>query len=118
MIIPRDADPAGNVVIAGGELHAGAGGMLADSGAVELLPGCLVGGMGKAALRLQFRAPPLQLLIGYQDIGAALVKIDANLVAGLEDRKPAVRSRLRRGVQDRGRAGGAGLAAIANAGQG
>src|SRR5437868_7626033 len=76
MIIPCDAHPAGNVVIAGGELHAGAGGMLADGGAIQLLPGCLVGRMGKAALSLQFRAPPLQLLIGYQDIGAAIVKID------------------------------------------
>src|SRR6185369_1416197 len=28
MIVTRDADPAGNVVIASGELHAGAGGVL------------------------------------------------------------------------------------------
>src|SRR6266700_1356857 len=53
MIIPRDADGAGDVVISGRELHAGAGGLLTDRRAVELLPRGLVCGIGEAALGLQ-----------------------------------------------------------------
>src|SRR4051794_398994 len=117
MIVPRHTHFAGNVVIAGGQLHAGPSGMLADRGSIELLPGCLVGRVRKAAFGRQFCAPLLQLLIGYQDVGAALVEIDANLVAVLEDRKPAISGGFRCGVQDRWRARGAGLAAIADARQ-
>src|SRR6201987_6430133 len=52
MIIPGYPDLAGDVVIAGGELHAGAGGLLADRVAVELLPRRLVRRVGEAALGL------------------------------------------------------------------
>src|SRR5260221_9625587 len=103
MIIPRDADAAGDVVIARRELHARAGSLLADGRAIELLPRRLVGRVGEAALGLEFGAPLLQLLVRNQDIRAALVEVDANLVAGLEDREPAVGGGLRRGVEDRWR---------------
>src|ERR1700683_3453371 len=118
MIIPRHADLAGDVVIAGGELHAGAGGLLADGRAIQLLPRRLVGWVGEAAFGLEVRAALLQLVVRDQDVGAALVQVDANLVAGLEDRKPAIGRGLRRGVEDRRRARGAGLPAVADAGQG
>src|SRR3954453_8696517 len=49
VIITRHADATGDVVIARCELHASAGGLLADRGAIELLPGRLVGGIGEAA---------------------------------------------------------------------
>src|SRR6266403_4255760 len=118
MIIPRHADATGDVVIARGQLHTRAGGLLADGRAIELLPRRLVGRIGEAAPRFKVGAPSLQLLIRYQDVGAALVEVYANLVASLEDRKPAVGSRFRRCVQDRRRARCAGLATIADAGQG
>src|SRR5713226_6869062 len=108
----------GDVVIARRELQASAGGLLADGGAIELLPGRLVGRIGEAAFCLQIGAAPLQFLVGNQDVGAALVEVDADHVAGLEDRKPAVGSGFGRGVQDRRRARSAGLAAIADTGQG
>src|SRR5882724_549635 len=101
MIIPGDADLAGDVVIARGQLHAGAGGLLADGRAIELLPRRLVGRVGEAAFGLQLRATLLDLLVRDQDVGAALVEVDADLVAGLEDREPAVGGGFRRGVQDR-----------------
>src|SRR3984957_15248643 len=104
MIMPRRANAAGDVVIAGGEFHAGAGGLLADGGAIEFLPRRLVGRVGKTALGLQFGAPPIQLLVRYQDVGATLVEVDANLVAGLQNRKAAVGGGFGRGVEDRRRA--------------
>jgi hypothetical protein len=117
MIIPRHADLAGDVVIARRQFHAGAGGLLADGGAIKLLPRRLMGGIGEAAFCLQLGAPLLHFLIRDQDVGAALVEVDANLVAGFEDRKAPVGGSLRSGVEDRRRAGGAGLAAVADAGQ-
>ena len=118
MIIPCPADASSDVVIARREFQARAGGLLAHGRAIELLPGRLVGRIGEAAFCLQFGAAPLQLLVGNQDVGAALVEVDANHVAGLEDRKPAVGCGFGRGVQDRRRARSAGLAAIADTGQG
>src|SRR6202022_57466 len=53
VIIPCHADPAGDVVITRRELHARAGGLLADGRAIELLPRRLVGGGGEAAFGLQ-----------------------------------------------------------------
>ena len=51
MIIPRDADRAGDVLIARGEFHAGAGGLLADGRAIEFLPRRLVRRIFEAATR-------------------------------------------------------------------
>src|SRR4051812_2699071 len=90
VIIPRHADRARNVLIARGEFHAGAGGLLADGRAIELLPRGLVGRVGEAALVLQLGATLLQLIARDQDVGVAGVEVDANLVSGLEDRQPAV----------------------------
>src|SRR5438132_12040536 len=104
MIIPRHADAAGDVVIAGCELHAGAGGLLTYRCAIEFLPRRLVGRIREAAARFKFGAPPLQLFLGYQNVGAALVEVDADLVAGLEDGQSAVGGGFRRSVEDRRRA--------------
>src|SRR6266700_4064719 len=103
MIVPGHADAGGDVVITGGELQTSAGGLLTDGRAVELLPRRLVGRVGEAAAGLEVGAPLLQLLIRDQDVGAALVEVDADLVAGLEDRKSAIGGGFRRGVEDRGR---------------
>src|SRR5260370_35968467 len=112
MIIPGHTDLAGDVGIARRQFHASAGGLLTDGGAIQLLPRRLMGGIGKAALGLQLGAPLLQLFFRDQDVSAALVEVDANLVAGPEDRQSAVGGSLRGGVEDRRRAGGAGLAAV------
>src|SRR6185437_1297881 len=95
VIIPRHADLAGDVVVARGELHAGAGRVLAHGGAVELLPRRLVGRVREAALGLQIGVALLDLLLGDQDICRALVEIDADLVTGLQDREPAIGGGLR-----------------------
>src|ERR1700760_2827019 len=101
VIVSRHADLAGDVVVARRELHAGAGGLLADGGAVELLPRRLVGREGEATFGLELGMALLDLGVADQDVGAALVEVDADLVAGLEDRKAAVGRSLRRGVEDR-----------------
>ena len=62
MIIPRHADRAGNILIARCKLHAGAGGLLADGRAIELLPRRLVGRVGEAALVLELGATLLQFI--------------------------------------------------------
>src|SRR3954469_9497591 len=84
MIIPRHADGAGDVVIAGGEFEAGAGGLLADVAAIQFLPWRLVLRIGETAHRLQVGKALLQLLRRNQDGGVALVEIDADAVAGLQ----------------------------------
>src|SRR5947209_1885684 len=116
VIIPRHPDGAGDVVVAGGEFEAGAGGLLADIAAVQFLPGRLVLRIGEAAHRLQVRKAPLQLLLRDQDVGVALVEIDADAVAGLQHSEPAIGGGFRRRIEDRRRAGGAGLPAVADTG--
>src|SRR5271154_2931553 len=86
MIVTRDADLACDVVVARRELHAGAGRLLSDRRAIEFLPRRLVGRVGEAALGLEFDPPSLQLFLRDQDVGTALVEVDAHLVAVLEDR--------------------------------
>src|SRR6478609_10677421 len=86
VIIPRHTKRAGDVLVARGELHAGAGRLLADGVAVDLLPRRLVRRMLEAAAGLQVGVALLHLVVGDQDVGAALVEVDAHLVAGLEDR--------------------------------
>src|ERR1700704_3192668 len=106
MIIPRDADRAGDVVIARREFQAGAGGLLADGRAIQFLPWRLVGRIFEAAVGLEFRAALLEFLVRDQDVRTAFVEVDAHLVAGPKDRKSAVGGGLRRGVEDRRRARG------------
>src|SRR5581483_7517351 len=60
VIISRHAERAGDVVVARGKLHAGAGRMLADSRAIDFLPGRLALRMGEATFGLQIGAPLLQ----------------------------------------------------------
>src|SRR6185437_9237614 len=96
VIVSRHADLTRNVVIPRRELHAGTGGVLADGGTVELLPRRLVGRVREASLGLQIGVAFPDLLLGDQDIGRALVEVDADLVAVLQDREPAIGGGLRR----------------------
>ena len=90
---------------------------LGDHFALDLLPRRLALGIGVAVL-LQRGAARRQLLVGNEDVGAALVEVDADAVAGAQQRQPAARRRLGRSVEDRRRARRAGLPAVADAGQG
>src|SRR3954467_5136386 len=80
MIIPGHADGAGDVAIAGCEFEAGAGGLLADIAAIKFLPRRLVFRIRKTAHRLQIDKTLLQLRLRDQDIGIALVEVDADAV--------------------------------------
>src|SRR3954462_15457334 len=90
VIVPRYAYRAGDVVVASGEFEAGAGGLLADIVAVDLLPWRLVFRIGEAAHRLEVGKALLQFAIGNQDVGIALGEVDADAVAGLQYRHPAI----------------------------
>src|SRR5271169_4915732 len=107
MIIPRHTDLAGDVVVARGKLYAGAGGPLADGRAIEFLPRRLARRIGEAAPGLELGVALLPLLIRDQVVRGPLVEVDADLVAGLEDRKPPIGGGFRCGVEDRRRARGA-----------
>ena len=85
--------------------------------ALDLLPRRLALGIGEPAVLGERGAALVQLRVRDQDIGGAFLQIDAHPVAGLDQRQSAARRGLRRSVQDRGRAGGARLPAVADAGQ-
>src|SRR5262249_61126334 len=118
MRMPRRAEALDDVVVARREFEAGTRRLLPDGRAVELLPWRVVLGIAIAALGLEPLATFGEVGIGDQDIRPALAEIDADAVAGLQQGEAATGRSLRRGVEDRGRAGGAGLSAVANAGQG
>src|SRR3712207_2572289 len=97
MRVPRLAARPGDVLELDRGLEAAAGGELADLGAVDLLPRRLVLELG----RPPGGAPRLQLAGREHDVDRALVEIDANLVAGAQQREAAAHRRLGRGVEDR-----------------
>src|SRR6266705_2760919 len=102
MTVPRDAGLLRNTLVFDRRLEHHTVGELVDEVALDLLPWCLALGIEIAAALLQRRAPLGKLLGRDQDIGGALVQIDAHAVAGLEQRKPDARRCLRCRVQDRG----------------
>src|SRR3954465_3406043 len=102
VIIPRHTKATGDVLVARGELHAGTGRLLADGVAIKLLPRRLVRRMLEAAIRRQLGMALLHLVVGDENVGAALVQIDAPLVAVPEDREPAIGGGFRRSIEDRG----------------
>src|SRR3954454_21017722 len=99
VIVSRHAKCAGNVLIARGELHAGAGRVLADGVAIKLLPRRLVRRMLEAAIGLELGVALLHLVVRDENVGAALVQIDAHLVAVPEDREPAIGGGFRRSIE-------------------
>src|SRR4051812_30575912 len=95
MIIPRHADGAGDVAVARCQFETGAGGLLADGVAVELLPRRLVFRIRKSAHGLEVGEALLELLGRDQDIRVPLIEVDADTIAGLEHGKSAVGGRFR-----------------------
>ena len=104
MAVPWHAGLLRNPLVLDRRLEHHTVGELVDDGALDLLPGGLALGIGIAAALLQRGTPLGQLLGRDQNVGGTIAQIDAHAVAGLEQRKPATRRRLRRRVQDRGRA--------------
>src|SRR5262245_14940182 len=117
MIVARDTLGGGDLLVLDGRLQHHAGRELVDQAALDLLPRRLVRRILIAAVALQRRAAGVVLLLGDQDVGGALVQIDAHAVTRLEDGQTAAGSGLRRGVEDRRRPRGTGLAAVADAGE-
>src|SRR5215510_15440856 len=87
-------------------------GELVDEIALDFLPGRLAVGISIAAALLQRRAPLCELRGRDQDIGSALVQIDAHAVAGLKECQPAAGGGFRCRVENRRRARRARLATV------
>ena len=87
-------------------------------GALHLLPGRLAEAGSGSRRAPPAPAPGPQFRLGQQHVGARALQVDADPVAGLQQGQAAARRRFRRGVENRGRARGARLAAVADAGQG
>src|SRR5262245_57345068 len=90
-------------------------GELIDEVALDFLPRRLAVRIGVAAAFVQRRAPLGEFRGRDQDIGCALVQIDAHAVAGLEQREAAAGGGFWRRVEDRGRARRARWALVADA---
>src|SRR5215468_7892989 len=101
MIVPRHSESLGNALILHGRFEYHAVGELVDHGALDLLPRRLAGWKFEAAAALQGKAALRKFRLRDQHIGAALVEIDADAVAAAQQRKPAVRGCLGRGIEDR-----------------
>src|SRR5438445_489227 len=113
MAVPALAAGLDDVEEQGGGLEAGPGVHLADHAAVDFFPGSEVlerrGGPGLAAGG--------EFGIGDEHVDLAGVEVDADLVAGLQQGEAAADDGFGGYVQDRGAAGGAGLAAVAHGGE-
>src|SRR3984893_13850835 len=109
VIVARHAGGLGEALVFHRRLEHHAVGELVHHGALNLLPWCLAGRELEAAFVLQGPPPLRQLSVRNQDIGSALVEVDTDAVAGAQQRKPTVRGRLGRGIEDRRRARCAGL---------
>ena len=116
MVVPRWA-LACHVAVLGGPRQRHAAVERFHQGALDLLPRCLVAWIAVTALLRQSLAARLYLGVLDQQAHFAAIEVDAQAVAVLEQRQAAAGGRLGRGIQDRGRAGGARLATVAQARQ-
>src|SRR5579862_6993308 len=73
---------------------------LIHHGALDFLPRCLARRIMVAAAFLQSRSALRQFGRRNQDVGGSLVEIDAHVIAGLQQRKPAARCRFGRCIED------------------
>ena len=107
----------GDALVFDGGFEDHAVGELVDHGALDFLPRRLALREMVAALFRELGPARGELRFRNQHVDGAVVEVDAHAVAGFDQGEPAAGCRLRRGVEDRGRAGGAGLAAVADARQ-
>src|SRR5215207_5852064 len=117
MVVARDALGLRDALVLDGRLQDHALAELIHHRALDLLPRRLMAGEMEPARVLERGAALRQFPVRDQDVGGSLVKVDADAVPRAQEREPSPRGRLGRGVEDRGRAGCAGLAAVTDAGQ-
>src|ERR1700722_12101642 len=103
MIVARNASRLRDTLILDGGLQHHALIELIDNVALDFLPRRLARRIGIAVL-LILGAAIVELLLRDQDIGRALVQIDAHAIARAQQRKAAADRGLWRGVKDRRRA--------------
>ena len=104
MIIARHREGLGDALVLHGRLEHHAVGELIHHGALDFLPRRLALGKLEAAAVLQGKPALRKLGFRDQDVGRALVEVDADAVARAQQGKAAVRRRFRGCVEDRGRA--------------
>src|SRR5262249_54505481 len=100
VIIARHAERLGDALILHSRLEHHAVGELVDHRTLDLLPGRLALRSLETATVLEGEATLCQFLLRDQHIGSTLVEVDANAVAGAQQRQAAARRRLRRRVED------------------
>jgi hypothetical protein len=101
MIVPRHPEGLGDAMVLHRRLKHHAVGELIDHGALDLLPWRLARRKLETALVLQGKATLRQFLLRDQNVGCARVKIDADAVAGSQQREAAVGGRFSRSVRFR-----------------
>src|SRR5438270_14026746 len=114
MIVSGFAARLDDVEVQRGEFETAAGSELADRAAANLLPRRLV----EQLRRLPGGAARLELALGQQYVHLAGVEVDADAIAGAQQREAAADRRLGRDVEDRRTARGARLPAVAHGRQG
>src|SRR5262245_55382493 len=113
VIVARDALGLGDPLVFHRGFQHHAVGEVIDEATLDLLPGRLMAWELVAAVALQVRAARVVLLSGDEDVGRALVEIDAHAVAGPEDGEASAGGGLRRCIENGWRSRRAGLAAVA-----
>ncbi len=106
MVVARNPHRPCNLLVLDRRLQHHAFGELVDQVALDLLPRRLVLRDGEAAVAFQLGAALRQFLVVDENVRFALVEVDADAIAGADERKSAAGGSFRRGVQDRRRAGG------------
>ena len=106
MIIPRDVGLRDAMIFYGRREHHAAG-ELVDHAALHFLPRRLAWRVFVATRLLQLDTAPCKLGFRDQDVGSAVVEIDPNTIAGLEQSKSAASRGFGRSVDDRWRGRGA-----------
>src|SRR5690242_21787275 len=106
MIVARNALALGDLLIFHGRLQHHAMRKVVDQLTLDLLPGRWMSWIFVATMPLQIGTAPIVLFLRNQNIGGALVEIDAHAITGFQDRQPTAGRGFRRGIEDRWRARG------------
>src|SRR5690606_28500496 len=117
VVVARNAFRLRDPLIFDGRFENRAGFHLPDDGPLDFLPGRLVLGIVIAALDLQLTPTLGQFLVRDENVRLAATDIDAYPVACPDEGKPAAGRSFRGSVEDRGAAGRARLAPVADAGK-
>src|SRR3954466_5072109 len=112
MVVAGKAHGLGDLLVLFGTFEDRAGVHLADHRTLDFLPRSLRGRELEAALCLELAAAGGEFLAGDEDVRGALVQVEADAGAGLDQRQAPHGRGLRAGVEDRRAAAGARLATV------